>query len=373
MKKLCVIFLIILTACVVAQAVSRVSLLTALPGREVYELEGHTAIRVVDADRNMDMVVNWGVYDFNAPNFVGRFVAGETDYMCMAYPTRYFFADYDEQGRGVVEQTLALDSVQTERLIALIDNNLRPENQVYRYNYVLDNCATRPLALIEQAVGRQLIADTPTETSFRKEMQRYHADYPWYQFGIDLALGRGLDKPITLRQTAFAPVALSNLLEDSGVVEATTIHGEQAFESRPTPWFLTPLAFAFAVLAAAIGVCFARRAEWFDSLLFGVFALTGCVLTYLVFVSTHEATSPNLLLLWLNPFCVLGAVLPWIKKAKKNEMCYFFVNFVLLISLIVLAPLLGRGMNAAFWPLIAADAVRSLDNIRRCKKTANRS
>lgn len=371
MKHLVAIILVL--AAFAVSAVPRVSLLTALPGREVYELEGHTAIRVVDADRNMDMVVNWGVYDFSAPNFVGRFVAGETDYMCMAYPTRYFFADYEEQGRGVVEQTPALDSVQTERLIALIDNNLRPENKVYRYNYVLDNCATRPLALIEQAVGRQLIANTLTDTSFRREMQRYHADYPWYQFGIDLALGRGLDKPITLRQTAFAPVALCNLLEDSGVVEATAIHGEHTCEVRPTPWFLTPLAFALAVLAAAIGVCFVRRPQWFDSLLFGVFALTGCVLTYLVFVSTHEATSPNLLLLWLNPFCALGAVLPWIKKAKKNEMCYFFVNFVLLISLIVLAPVLGRGMNAAFWPLIAADAVRSLDNIRRCKKKANRS
>lgn len=350
----------------------RVSLLTAAPGGEVFQLEGHSALRVTDPEAGVDYVVNWGVFDFNTPNFVGRFVAGETDYLCMAYPTRYFFGEYAAEGREVTEQVLALDSLQTAGLIGLIGENLRPENRVYRYNYVRDNCATRPLAFIEAAAGRKLLGDAPEGTTWRNEMRRYHRDFPWYQFGIDLALGRGIDAPISEREAAFAPVFLRDRLP-ADIVGETRTYGSQTLRNEPTPWPLTPMAAALAVLLLSLGACLMKRPQWVDSLLFGVFFILGCLLTYLIFISTHEATSPNLLLLWLNPFCLLGAVLPWLKSAKKAEISYFFVNFALLILLAVLVPLLGRGMNPAFWPLIAADAVRSLDNIRRCTKTVDRS
>ncbi len=351
---------------------ARVSLLTALPGKEVFQLEGHTALRVID-DEGRDYVVNWGVFDFNSPNFIYRFVAGETDYLCMAYPTGLFLDSYRIEGRRVYEQVLDLDSVQTAGLIGLVRENLQPQNRTYRYNYVLDNCATRPLAFIEAAAGRKLLSDSLTQTSFRTEMKRFHEGYPWYQFGIDLALGRSLDRPITRRQAAFAPVTLMEQLAETDIVSQTEIYGTQTCRPEPTPWYLTPLAASWLVLIIAIAVSFRRRARWFDSLLFGVNFIGGCILTFLVFVSTHEATTPNLLLLWLNPFCLLGVVLPWIKSAEKAEISYFFVNFALLILLAVLAPLLGRGMNAAFWPLIAADALRSIVNVLQCQKKTNRS
>lgn len=354
-----------------ALATPIVSLLTALPGSEIYELEGHTGLRIRDEQQGLDIAVSWGVFDFNEPNFVGRFVCGETDYMCMAMPTRFFFDSYAEQGRRVVEQVLELDSLQTARLIELVEQNTNPENRVYRYNYVLDNCATRPLGHIEAAVGRRLLSDTLTDTSFRQEMQRYHADYPWYQFGIDMALGRGIDRHVTRRQTAFAPVNLMEQLEESGIVRETITHGEQTLQSRPTPWLLTPMSFALFVLLISILVSLTKGGRIFDTLMFGLFALAGCLLTFLVFFSSHEATSPNLLLLWLNPFCAFGAVLPWIKSAEKLKKSYFFVNFALLIFLAVLAPVLGRQMNAAFWPLLAADGLRSICHLYRCKKRTN--
>lgn len=356
-----------------AGAYPRVSLLTAMPGEEVYALEGHTGLRIADADTGTDCVVNWGVYNFAAPNFVYRFVSGQTDYDCALQSTEGFIMSYNMEGRRVVEQVLDLDSVQTAKLIALIEDNLRPENRTYRYNYVKDNCATRPLELLEAATGRSLVDDAPAQSTFRNEMRRFHKNYPWYQFGIDLALGRGIDYEITRHKTAFAPVTLMKLMDDSGLVADTVAYGEHTLRVPPTPWYLTPMFFALLVLAAAIGTCFLTWQKWFDSLLFGAFFLTGCVLTFLVFISEHEATSPNLLLLWLNPFCILGVILPWIKRAKKVEMSYFFVNFALLILMTLLVPVVGRGMNPAFWPLIAADAVRSLANIHRCKKAANRS
>ncbi|MCM1309730.1 MAG: DUF4105 domain-containing protein [Bacteroides sp.] len=368
------VFAIVLTAlAVMGLRAAQVSLLTAYPGEEVFQLEGHTALRVVD-DEGRDYVVNWGVFDFNTPNFVGRFVAGQTDYLCWPFPTRYFMEEYRTEGRKVVEQVLDLDSIQTARLLAAVGENLRLDNRLYRYNYVLDNCATRPLAIIEEAVGHQLLSDSLTELTFRSEMQRFHRYYPWYQFGIDLALGRNLDRPITERQAAFAPVTLMQQIAQTDILKETRTYGEQTLRSEPTPWPLTPMAAAIVVLILSVFATFTSRfARWFDTALFSLQFLGGCIITFLVFVSTHEATSPNLLLLWLNPLCISGVMLPWIKSAKKVGFWYFFANFALLILLIILAPALGRQMNPAFWPLIAADALRSIDRVIKCRNAITRS
>ena len=198
-------------------ATPRISLLTAHAGAEIYQLEGHTALRIVHPDRG-DYVVNWGLFDFAAPNFVYRFVKGETDYLAGASSTDRFLEIYRREGRKVVEQTLDLTPEEALRVVELTDLNLRPENRVYRYNYVLDNCATRPLAVIEKAIGDSLrfsFDGLRREPSFREAMRSYHRDYPWYQFGIDLALGSGIDRPISLREEAFAPVKLELMLEQA--------------------------------------------------------------------------------------------------------------------------------------------------------------
>ncbi len=345
-------------------ASATVSLLTALPGTDIYQLEGHSGLRIVDP-AGRDLTVNWGVFDFNSPNFVYRFVSGQTDYQCWAYPTEFFIQGYELEGRQVVEQVLNLDSIQEARIIELVANNLRPENQTYRYNYVKDNCATRPLAFIEDAAGRKLLSDDAAQTTFRAEMARYHRLYPWYQFGIDLALGRGIDQPISRREATFAPVELMNQLAETDIVGETRTYGEQTSQPGPTPWPLTPVAVSLYVLIWAVAATFWRGARVFDTVYFTAAFLCGMVLTFLVFISSHEATSPNLLLLWLNPFCIAGAILPWLKNAGKVCRIYFGLNLLALVLLLILAPALGRGMNAAFWPLIGADIIRSVSYLRK--------
>lgn len=59
-----------------------ISLLTCSPHEEVYSLYGHTALRMHDLHqgRQHDVVFNWGVFNFEKPHFVLRFVFGLTDY-----------------------------------------------------------------------------------------------------------------------------------------------------------------------------------------------------------------------------------------------------------------------------------------------------
>ena len=371
---------------VAGEAVPRVSILVASPGVEVYQLDGHAGLRIVDVDGG-DFVVDWGLFDFNSPGFLVRFVRGETDYSTGVRETSSFIAGYAVRNRGVIEIPLNLSAEQAEAVKNLVFENLKPENRVYRYNYVKDNCSTRPLRIVERAIGDSILLSVPAEfagkqASFRDVMRWCHRNYPWYQFGIDLALGCGIDYPLLAREFAFAPVLLPDML-----VGAETASGGEVIAgepivlwpelnravAEPTPWYLTPMALSVVLLLGSVWITVGdirrrRVSRWFDCCLFTLYGLAGCVIAFLVFVSVHEATSPNWLLAWLNPFCFIGAWGVWLKCCRKMVLCYHFVNFAVLMSLALAWQWLGQVGNVAFIPLIAADAMRSASYvyINRC-------
>lgn len=355
-----------------------VSLVTFYPGSEVYELEGHSALRV--RTPWSDVAYTWGMFDFNAPHFVYRFVKGETDYSVAAVPWSAFCYGYLQQNRRIVEQELNLTREQTKRLMSALEENMRPENRTYRYNYVLDNCATRPFALIEKAVGKKCslgfcgdpYVDIMANT-YRAVMRHYHKNYPWYQFGIDLALGSGIDQEIDERAKIFAPIVLCGEIGVSRTIEEDTqyiIEDERVLNNvpednailAPTPWYLTPMmATVVLMLISAVTVYYVtryrRRMRAFYSAFFLLNALVGSVLAFLVFASEHYATSPNWLLLWLNPVAFVPAVTVWMPRADRITLMYMVLNYLALIVMCVAWIFIDQVANAAFWPWIIADAM----------------
>lgn len=353
----------------------RVSLLTCSPGREIYELEGHSALRLVDDSTGVDVAVNWGLFDFASPGFVYRFVKGETDYMAGAAPTELFVAQYRREGRAVTEQTLALTPEETDRVAELVTENLRPENRTYRYNYVADNCATRPLAIVERAIGDTLRLGAPEEAiagagTFRRAMLHYHRMYPWYQFGIDIALGRPIDEPRPARAMAFSPVALEQMMagatraDGTKAVSATATLAEAQPHAVPRTLF-TPLIagwilFGLTLLLTLWDMMRGRMSRGFDAVLFGLYGLAGCLITFLVFFSVHEPASPNWLLLWLNPLCLLVPALIWSKNGRRLLMWWQMINFVALMGMGAVWTAGVQACNSAFIPLIMSEGVRGL-------------
>ena len=245
---------------------------------------------------------------------------------------------------------------------------------MYRYNYVKDNCATRPLDMIEAATGRRFdFGDTLSGITYRDEMRFNHRYYPWYQFGIDLALGSGLDYELTPRETAFSPLRLQKLMSSQLIVSETHVHGTESLHPSPTPWWLSPDTVCWIIFTVVLALTMAdlRRKKVnrvLDTILYSAFGLIGCLVAFLIFVSEHEATSPNWLLAWVNPLCFLGAVLPWIKSAKKTLICYHFANFAVLILLLLCREYTGQVFNQAFIPLILTDLTRSGAVIYICRK-----
>lgn len=329
----------------------RVSIVTCWPGAEIYELEGHEAIRV--SAPSFDYVWNYGTFDFAQPNFVGRFVAGQTDYMVQAYPFSWFLPEYNARGSRVEEQELLLTPAEKERLLANLKRNILPENNTYRYNYVKDNCATRITAMLDTTLDRRIVfPDTVRYGTFRRVMRHYHHNYPWYQFGIDLVLGSGIDRPISRAAEMFAPVEMHNayasarFANNGGAVTAPAVvlnEGSRNAVLPPTAWYLTPTAFATLALLICIAVCMLwwRRklfARWWFSLYFGLCGMAGCLVAYLVFFSAHEATSPNLMLVWLNPLQLIVALGIWWRTWRFPVSAVALYNAIAIPVLLLIWP-----------------------------------
>lgn len=350
----------------------KVSLLSAAPGKIIYELEGHSLLRVRYS--GYDITFSWGVFDFNTDDFIYRFVKGETDYKVGVYPTYVALDEYIRNGRRITEQEINLSPEQAQRLIGYLDANLHKENVYYRYNYLKDNCATRPIMLLEKAYGDSIRFTSPQKSgeTYRTMMQSFHKNYPWYQFGIDLALGSELDQPISARESGFAPARLVNIMKDAKVGDTNVIKSEDILIpgdeigtiDAPTPWYLTPVFVSCVVciigfIILIYGIKHKLSCRIFVTTLFGLFFIAGLFLTFLIFVSVHEATSPNWIYLWLNPLCIVAIIGAWLKKRNRVIVCYHFLNFVAILCLIGIGIFHVQHLNSAFYPLMLLDAAIS--------------
>ena len=357
----------------------KVSILTCGPGSNIYELEGHTALRLQFTD-GTDLTVNWGIFDFNSPNFLYRFVKGETDYRMGIYPFSNFYNQYKYDGRELSERELYLTKEQKDRLCELIDSTITKGSPIYRYNYIKDNCATRPVDYIEKAIGSPItfgnITGLPESAkTFRQDMYYYHRQHPWYQFGIDLALGSDIDYILDHREHYFAPIALDNMLENASYTDSI---GKQVRLAGPsqtlltsaqkestTPFFLKPIFISWLFFCITCIVCLydIKRKKitlWFSSLYYFATGLAGLLLTFLIFISVHEATNPNWLYLWLNPFCFIGVIFIWLKKFNEIVFYWQIANFVALTVLLIIYAVNVQQLNHAFIPLIASDILLSV-------------
>lgn len=347
------------------------SLITCFPGPEIYELCGHEALRIRGA--GIDSVWNYGVFDFAEPNFVGRFVKGETDYMLAGYPFSLFMPEYRARGSKVVEQDLNLTAEETQRLLKLLQKESLPANCRYRYNYVRDNCATRIVDRLQQATGgKLLLSDSIRYSSLRDVMRNYHRNYPWYQFGIDLALGSGLDGDLKQGEQMFAPMEMMadvrnmRVGSDRPLIKAERVlyEGRGDVTESATPFWKTPMAVALYMLVVSLGICLwdAKRqtaTRWWWSLYYLAAGLAGCVIFFLVFFSSHDSTSPNMMLLWLNPLQLIIGICVWIRRMRPVVTIMSWLNIIVGVLMLLAWPMQAQSANPAVFPMLACNLLLS--------------
>ena len=225
MKKALAVFVFFLASCS-CQLLSQpgndtiVYLLTCGPGTETYSIYGHSALRIKYKQQKRDLVYNWGVFDFDTPNFLWKFAKGRLDYMLAVESLKSFLQEYFYEKRYVLCQQLNLTSGETADLVAMINENLKPQNIRYRYDFFYDNCSTRIRDLIEKTIGKDLLYTAEKENkppTFRQLIGKYQRGVPWLRFGIDLLLGSPVDKITTYRERMFLPMYLQSELSESVV------------------------------------------------------------------------------------------------------------------------------------------------------------
>ena len=240
----------------------KVSLMTCAPGTEIYALFGHTALRYEDKARGEDWVFNYGMFSFNTPHFIYRFVKGETDYELGVTRYPYFEGSYAMRGSSVYQQTLNLTISEKQELRRLLEENYLPENRVYRYNFFYDNCTTRARDVIERCIeGKVVYSEGKEGLSFRDIVHQYTKGHKWDELGIDMCLGSEADKPIDARKQMFAPFYLLEAAKKATIVVGDSVrplilHEKKVVDAEPENvgdgFPLSPLACVFILIERCI-------------------------------------------------------------------------------------------------------------------------
>lgn len=309
----------------------RISVLTFGQGDAVFERFGHNALRVQDTTTGLDLAYNWGMFSFEQPNFLGRFLSGDTQYWVEAFPTDFLLQVYREQDRHSVEQVLALTPAQRLEITTFVANNAREANKYYRYDYFRDNCSTRLRDALDHVLGGSLqrrFDPIVTPWTYRSESVRLTHEDGLAQAGIDVALGPRADVPLTAWESMFIPMRLRDYLREvtipSAEGPATKLVADETvlYEAKRTPELLErrglnigawgPVLGAWMFLLAPVGAVARRRTRIPAAMMAAVFYLLtgmlGLVLVGMWGGSAHVFWYNNLNLLLFSPFAVIAAI-----------------------------------------------------------------
>ncbi len=373
MKGFRLFFLLLFFSALTLSAQPELSLITVYPGDAIYSAFGHTAFRYLDEDNDIDILYNFGTFDFQDPEFVPKFVHGQLDYFLGVVKFRRTFKNYTLlENRSVVEQKLNLTPEEIARIYAFLTENAMPENRYYKYDFIKDNCSTRIQSVLDKTIGNDIIYDQAViakigEKSYRDYIRYHLKKSPWFDVGIQLVLGMPLDQQVLPSDSFFLPALVHDIIAGSTLNEGRPLVASDEVLFRSTADPITdplndlkndpikislPLLLAILLLVIELILIYLdciRKKGWakrilscYEYTLVTLNFLAGILIFYLWFISDHTATKWNLNLLWCCPLSILFRF-KWI-SAFMAVMCVVFL-LVLMVGL--------QSTCWAFIPLLA--------------------
>ena len=305
----------------------QISLLTCSPGKEIWAQYGHTAIRYYDRQSGEDFAINYGIFSLDQSYFIPRFILGMTDYRMGVRPMDMFLEQYSYEGRGVIEQVIDLSAEDKQLIYDALQENMKPENVVYRYNYFYDNCTSRARdMIINHLHGKVVYTPADKDATFRSMIHQWNSKYEWAQFGEDLLLGVNADRKTTKSEQQFLP---ENLRRD---FDKATYNGKPLVketnellaaekEVRDQREATSPLTVAlmFAGVSLAMMLFSYRKQKvcraW-DVALMLTSGLLGIIFFIMIF-SQHPCVKLNFIIFFFNPL-PLFFLYSTVKKRKDT-------------------------------------------------------
>lgn len=350
---------------------AQISIITIGPGENLYDKFGHSALRIYDPQKDIDWAYNYGTYDFNTPNFYTKFARGKLLYKMTVWKFQPFLNNYKEENRWVKEQVLDLSFSEKNALFSFLQNNAKPENSSYIYDFLYDNCATKIRDVLVEVLGEKIVynADFVKEPyTFRALIQKNVPANSWGSLGMDVAIGAVVDKNATAWEYQFLPeyvfeAATTATLSAKPLVKETQTLYNATPQKESTLFFSTPL-FFFSIIALII--CWITyqdkknktRSRALDVVLFFTTGLTGVLLALLWFATDHSTTVQNYNVLWAFPLSLLLVGL--IGRTNPPKWIKQYVFFLLMcLALLVLHSITGVQQYAiGFIPLFIALGIR---------------
>ncbi|MBQ6674149.1 MAG: DUF4105 domain-containing protein [Spirochaetia bacterium] len=385
MKGFKALFLILLLAASPLSAQKpQLSLITVSPGNAIYSAFGHTAFRYVDKENDIDILYNFGTFDFRDPDFVPKFVHGKLDYFLGVVKFKREFKNYTLlENRSVVEQKLNLTPGEVARIYLFLSENALPENRYYKYDFIKDNCSTRIQSVLDKTLGSDIFYDQSViskigEKSYRNYIRYHLKKSPWFDAGIQLALGMPLDQTVLPSDSFFLPalvqdiIAGSTLSDGRPLVESTSVLYRSTADPINDPLFdplndpikiSPPLVLASLLLAAELLLIYLaciKKKGWakkalncYEYTLVTLNFLFGILIFYLWFISDHTATKGNLNILWCSPLSLVFLVTFFLKGAQKLLRHFSLLMAVMGILFLLILAIGLQSTCAAFIPVLA--------------------
>lgn len=354
---------------------ARISVITCGPWQgELYSAFGHSAIRVADPVNMIDDAYNYGVFDFNQPNFYLNFTRGNLLYRLGVYSYPDFRDSYIYYNRSLQEQILNLSQAQKQAVYAYLEWNALPENETYRYDYFYNNCASVIRDVFARVLKDSVRFDSTyitTKYTIRQLTDLYLKQQPWGDLGIDICLGLPMDKVASPYEYMFLPHYVESSFDHAfivraGVEQPLVLLNRTVYIPREEPqrssWFHPWVVFgALFFITAFISVLDWRKRKLslpLDLILFTVTSLIGILLFILWTATDHHAAAKNFNLLWAFP----PNLIVWFMLSRKRGAFArkYFAGSALLLSLTLIGwPLLPQQLNVFLIPVVAALCLRA--------------
>ena len=357
-----------------------ISVITCAPFQgELYAAFGHSAIRVYDSINNIDYAYNYGVFDFNQPNFYLNFTRGHLLYKLAVQSYPHFKYNYLYFNRWVHEQVTNLDQSEEQKIFEYLQWNAQPENQNYLYDYFYNNCATKIRDVFVEALGDKVVFDDAyitTNYTIRQLTDLYLQDQPWGDLGIDICLGLPMDKRATPYEYMFLPDYIESSFNHASLVTTNgtiplvnkTIKAnpdnDMADPSGPPhPWIVFGVTLLAIALISLWDFQRGKLSKWLDVILFSITGLIGLLLFVLWVATDHKAAAYNFNLLWALP-TNLFAIHLVLGNPKSLSKKYFGVATILTLLLLITWPILPQQLNVFLYPIVIALGIRYAINYK---------
>ena len=364
---------------------AQISLVTCGPGQEaLHAAFGHSAIRVYDPLLGIDVVYNYGIFDFDQPYFYLNFARGFLWYKLGVWDYKKFIRYYRYYNRSIEVQVLALTEGQKQAVFEFLENNRKPENRNYLYDYFYENCATKIRDVFTVVLGDTLIWDdsyVAELASFRQLIDQNTTYQAWGDYGIDMCLGMPIDKTATAYEHMYLPDYMRDAFAAATVITAQgssePFVKKYTFLYKPKPQvhsngLLTPT-FAFWGLFTLVALFTIYQLlknkgnKALDFTFFFVFGLVGLFLFLLWVATDHEAAANNYNIIWLFPAHLVTSFY-LIRKTVKAWLQYYLVFTILLnFCLLLFWQVLPQELHLASIPLMLIILIRSMFLIYRIR------